>query len=123
MFFFLQTRVDDSILFYAAGEIPYHNHIGATIQDKVLYLSLDFGDERVEPISLQMGQNVVDGQWHVLTIAHQGKHVTITLDSAEKKLEIEGNHHHLYIDPDIYIGGGGPRLKNRQGLCAKYLLF
>ena len=111
----LQTQVDDSILFYAAGEIPYHNHIAASIQNHVLQVSLDFGDVNIQPISVEMGDRITDGDWHVLTIDHQESKVSINLDGYEQTFEIKGNNQHLYIDPDIYIGGGGPRLKNRQG--------
>jgi hypothetical protein len=111
----LQTKVDNSILFYAAGEIPAHNHIGVTLKNQTLIISLHFGDESVQPICVMMGKDLANGEWHQLTILHRSTIINIQLDKEEKILDIEGTHEHLYIDPDIHIGGGGPRLNNRQG--------
>jgi hypothetical protein len=116
--------VDDSIVFYAAGEIPYHNHIGVTLINRKLTISLDFGNTTEgevtsAPITTEMGEELTDGTWHVLTIYHQRKVVTVTLDGKERNFEVPGNQYYLYIDPDIYVGGGGPRLQNRQGMESK----
>jgi hypothetical protein len=109
--------MDDSILFYAAGEIPYHNHIAASISNQSIYIDVDFGDE--EPIQVQMNKKVTDGKWHTLTVFHYGKNITVQLDHHVKSFEAVGAHHHLYVDPDVYVGGGGPILKNREGAVSE----
>lgn len=116
----LQTNLDDSILFYAAGEIPYHNHIAASIYNQSVYIDINFGDG--DPIKTQFNKRVTNGKWHTLTIFHNGKNVTIQLDHHSESHELTGSHHHLYVDPDVYVGGGGPILKKRDGKYAFYRL-
>jgi len=86
-----------------------------TLKNQSLIISVDFGDERIEAISVRMGKNLTDGEWHHLTINHRVNMLHVELDGAEEVRNITGTHQHLYIDPDIHIGGGGPRLSNRQG--------
>jgi len=108
--------MDDSILFYAAGEIPYHNHIAASITNHSVYAEIDFGDGDNKIEAHMDARTVTDGKWHTLTIFHMGNNVTVQLDHHSKSFLVNGSHQHLYVDPDIYIGGGGPILKNREGL-------
>lgn len=115
----VQTRVDDSMLFYAAGEIPIHNHVSVTINEGRLLLSIDLGraegEADHEPITFVMGKGLTDGIDHVLTINHFERRISVQLDNLVKEINITGVNYHFYFDPDIYIGGGGHILRNRQG--------
>ena len=78
-----------------------------------MYVDIKFSEKGA--IAAHIGSSLTDGHWHILTIQHDGRIVTIKLDNHEKQVEVEGDNYHLYIDPDIHIGGGGPILKNRKG--------
>lgn len=48
-------------------------------------------------------------------MTHHGKDVTLQLDSRwHTKLEATGSHHHLHLDPEIYIGAAP---NNAKGIC------
>jgi len=106
--------VDDSILFYAAGELPDHNHIAASIVHNRVMVDIDFGDG--DSFQKEITTPVTDGQWHTLTIFHLATNVTVFLDKEQYTFTLKGNNQYLYIHPDIYVGGGGPILKNREGI-------
>lgn len=110
-----KTQLDDSILFYASGETPKHNHVAVSIVNGSVFVDIDFGNGGDDIISKLMRGRVTDSEIHVLTILHQGKNVTIQLDSQIEKHVLTGPNNHLHINPDVYIGGGGPTLKNRKG--------
>lgn len=119
-----KTQLDDSILFYASGETPRHNHVAVSIVNGSVYVDVDFGNGEDDVMTLVMGK-VTDSQVHQLTILHQGKNVTVQLDGQIEKHVLSGPNYHLYINPDVYIGGGGPSLKNRKGnrTLAKFFEF
>ncbi|CAL8122090.1 unnamed protein product [Orchesella dallaii] len=107
-----KTQLDDSVLFYASGEIPKHNHVAVSIINGSVYVDIDFGND--DPISRHLKGRVTDSRMHILTIIHQGKNVTIQLDNKIEQHVLTGPNFHLHINPDVYIGGGGPTLKNRK---------
>lgn len=52
--------------------------------------------------------------WHTLTVLHSGKDVSLQLDSRwQSSLESPGPHHHLHLDPEIYIGAAPSKAKGR----------
>lgn len=73
---------------------------------------MDFGEG---VLSDYIGHYINSNHWNNLTINHVNKTVTVTLDEYVKEFEIPGSSYHLYIDPEIYIGGG-PKLKDKNGL-------
>lgn len=75
---------------------------------------MDFGDG---PLSCYVGYQVNSNHWNNLTIFHNYKVVQVSLDQEVKTFEIPGSSHHLYIDPEIYIGGG-PELNKKKGLLS-----
>lgn len=87
---------------------------------------MDFGEGL---LSAKLGKNVATNNWNNLTISHEAKTVYLFLNSEKMTLNISGKHH-LYIDPEIYIGGG-PELKKKKGMmshnnfagCLKYVFF
>lgn len=106
-----KTRFDDSALFYASGESPNHHHIAASIVNGSVVVEVDLGGDAVVT---WLGQMVTQNEWHNLTISHNHFQVTVSLDDEAKVLELTGQPH-LYIDPEIYIGGG-PELQKKDGL-------
>ncbi|XP_021943509.1 contactin-associated protein-like 5 isoform X2 [Folsomia candida] len=108
------TQLDDSILFYAAGEIPFHNHVAVSVFNNSLLVDIDFGDD--EPIVVKFTTRVTDGKWHTLTILHEEIDIAVHLDKTVQKFTLTGPNRYLYIDPDVYLGGGGLNLKHRNGL-------
>lgn len=79
-----------------------------------LSIDINFGDG--EPILAEFRKPVTDGNWHTLTIFHDRRNITIYLDEEKFKYTLTGPNTFLYIDPDVYFGGGGLNLKNRNGL-------
>lgn len=75
---------------------------------------MDFGDG---PIQCYIGYQVNSNHWNNLTIYHHYNTVRISLDEEVILFDIPGQSHHLYIDPEIYIGGG-PELHKRKGLLS-----
>ena len=124
-----QTRWDDSVLFYASGEIEGTAHyVAASIINKKVHVELDFGHGA--KISTVMGDDVSTNQWNNLTIFHNNSMVHVSLDYEVKVLEVPGNNYNMIIDPEIYIGGG-PELQKKKGLVSynnfagvlKYVFF
>lgn len=73
----MQTRFDDSALFYASGESSSHHHIAAAIYNGSVVVEIDLGSEAVVT---RLGQEVNNNEWHNLTISHDHSDVTIYLD-------------------------------------------
>lgn len=109
---FSQTRFDDSVLFYASGEDQKFHHISVSIQNGTVVVEVDLGDDG--PINATLGQHVNCNKWFNLTISHRRNEINISLNDIEKTLYIEGSLNFLYIDPEIYIGGG-PELHKKKG--------
>jgi Laminin G domain len=65
--------------------------------------------------------SVMRGHWHNVTVVQKGAHVKFILDHEEVEQEVPGNHHHLYLDPEICLGGG-PRPNNRQSIGGKKMI-
>lgn len=109
---FFKTRYDDSALFYASGEFENKpHHIAASIKNGSVYLDIDFGDGA---IITTLGTGVNSNYWNNLTIFHNKQEVYVSLNDEAKLLDAPGELYHLYIDPEIYIGGG-PELSSKKG--------
>ncbi|XP_012223178.1 axotactin isoform X2 [Linepithema humile] len=124
-----KTKWDDSVLFYASGEIDGTPHyVAACIINGSVYVELDFGHN--SKISTMLGDYVTSDHWNNLTIFHNGSLVFVSLDDDVKVLEIPGENYNMIIDPEIYIGGG-PELQKKKGLLShnnfagslKYVFF
>lgn len=122
-----KTRFDDSALFYASGGDQGINHyIAAAIKDNVIQIEMNFGEGFLKTT---MGKNVTNNMWNNLTINHYHDRVFVILNNDTISLNITGNNQ-LYIDPEIYIGGG-PELKKKKGMvshnnfagCLRYVFF
>lgn len=61
-----------------------------------------------------MGSSVNSNHWNNLTISHNEKEILVILNDEAKLLDAPGELIHLYIDPEIYIGGG-PELAKKNG--------
>lgn len=110
-----KTRFDDSALFYASGgDQGIDHYIAASIYNNSVYIELDFGDDS---LSATLGQNADLTQWNNLTIFHEHERVHLILNDENMTLNITGNSL-LYIDPEIYIGGG-PELQKKKGLWSR----
>ncbi|XP_020291708.1 uncharacterized protein LOC109858643 isoform X3 [Pseudomyrmex gracilis] len=109
-----KTKWDDSVLFYASGEIDDTPHyVAASIINGSVYVELDFGHN--SKIFTMLGDYVTSDHWNNLTIFHNGTLVFVSLDDEVKVLEVPGDNYNMIIDPEIYIGGG-PELHKKQGL-------
>ncbi|KAK6631049.1 hypothetical protein RUM44_003221 [Polyplax serrata] len=112
---FFKTRYDDSALFYASGEYEdKSHHIAASIKNGFVVLDIDFGDGAIVST---LGNGVNKNYWNNLTIFHKEQEVLVSLNEEVKLLDAPGSLHHLYIDPEIYIGGG-PELAKKKGLVS-----
>lgn len=60
-----------------------------------------------------LGEYVNCNKWYNLTISHYNDIINITLNEIQKTLFIDGPLNYLYIDPEIYIGGG-PELHKKK---------
>ncbi|XP_023288585.1 uncharacterized protein LOC105702087 isoform X3 [Orussus abietinus] len=109
-----KTRWDDSVLFYASGEIDGTAHyVAAYILNGSVHVELDFGHE--SKVGAVLGDHVTSNYWNNLTIFHNGSLVFVSLNDEVKVLEVPGENDYMIIDPEIYIGGG-PELHKREGL-------
>lgn len=108
----MQTRFDDSALFYASGEHEKFHYISASIQNGTVVVEIDMGDGG--PLNTTLGQNVNCNRWFNLTISHSYNVINVSLNDIERTLRIEGSMNYLYIDPEIYIAGG-PELHKKKG--------
>ncbi|XP_044268861.1 contactin-associated protein like 5-1 isoform X3 [Tribolium madens] len=113
-----KTRFDDSALFYAAGgeHERIDHYIAASIYNNSVYIELDFG---AQTMSQTLGQNddFQLNQWNNLTIFHDHDKILLSLNQEKVWLNLTGSPM-LYIDPEIYIGGG-PELQKKTGLKSK----
>jgi hypothetical protein len=107
----LQTQFDDSALFYASGEPYLRHYIAVSILNNTVHVEIDFGDGAV---STAIGQGVIYNHWNNFTIAHHQRVISVHLNHESEDLELPGPTYHLYIDPEIYIGGG-PELHKKKG--------
>lgn len=111
--FMFKTRFDDSALFYASGESHKHHHIAISIYNGSVIVEIELGDG--EPIIFAtVGNNTNSNQWHNLTILHKENMVDIMFNGETKNYILAGTRNYLYIDPEIYFGGG-PTLSNKPG--------
>ncbi|XP_023715268.1 EGF and laminin G domain-containing protein isoform X5 [Cryptotermes secundus] len=125
--FFFKTRFDDSALFYASGEPYLRHYIAVSLLNDTLHVEIDFGDGAV---STTIGKGLLSNYWNNFTIAHHKNVISVHLNYDSEELELPGPNYHLYIDPEIYIGGG-PELHKKKGLmsynnfagCLKYAFF
>ncbi|XP_023238167.1 neurexin-1a-like [Centruroides sculpturatus] len=121
-----RTYVADSVLLYGAGEHPEYNYMAISIFRGKLYFEIDFGDG---PLNTTLGYLLHDEIWHNVTVIHHGKVVKVMLDNRYTTiLEATGDHHHLHLDPEVYIGGAplnakGLRSHKKFVGCLKELYF
>ncbi|XP_073968823.1 axotactin isoform X3 [Rhodnius prolixus] len=108
-----KTHFDDSALFYASGESPNHHHIAISLVNRSVLVDVDLGGGSL--MARMGGAPVTDSHWHNLTLVHRSYNVSVYLDDKYRLLRLPGTSKHLYIDPEIYIGGG-PELDKKAGL-------
>jgi len=106
-----QTFFDDSALFYASGEPYLHHYIAVSLLNGTVHVEVDFGDGAV---STTIGQGLISNHWNNFTIAHRHSRIIVHLNDESKELQLPGPNYYLYIDPEIYIGGG-PELQRKKG--------
>lgn len=112
-----KTRFDDSALIYAAGgEHGIDHYIAASIYNNSIYIELDFGDDPMRHV-FEQGDNFQLNKWNNLTIFHDHEKIHLILNQQTVTLNITGDLL-LYIDPEIYIGGG-PELQKKTGLWSR----
>ncbi|KAI5716611.1 hypothetical protein M8J76_009357 [Diaphorina citri] len=109
-----KTRFDNSALFYASGESPNHHHVAVSLVNASVLIELDMGTGG-PPLTRKLGNNVTNDRWYNLTITHNDNVVNISLDEHKTRLQFNATSLSLYIDPEIYIGGG-PELSKKKGL-------
>ncbi|XP_074039893.1 axotactin isoform X3 [Leptinotarsa decemlineata] len=109
-----KTRFDDSALLYAAGgEQGLDHYIAASIYNNTIFIEVNFGED---PLVTILGQtpDFKLYQWNNLTIFHEYDKLHLILNDEIVTVNITGIPL-LYIDPEIYIGGG-PELQKKTGL-------
>lgn len=106
-----QTFFDDSALFYASGEPYLHHYLAVSLLNGTGHVEVDFGDGAV---STTIGQGLISNHWNNFTIAHRHSRIIVHLNDESKELQLPGPNYYLYIDPEIYIGGG-PELQRKKG--------
>ncbi|XP_035227051.1 contactin-associated protein like 5-3-like, partial [Stegodyphus dumicola] len=112
--FSFRTFFQDSVLLYAPGEHANRNYVAMSLYGGQLHFEINFGDG---PLNCTIGYSLNDEAWHTLTMLHHGKDVSLQLDSRwHVKLEAIGPHHHLHLDPELYIGAAP---KKARGLKSK----
>ncbi|KAF4522762.1 hypothetical protein B566_EDAN012352, partial [Ephemera danica] len=81
------------------------HHVAVSILNNSVHVDMDFGSG---PLVFMLGDmfGVTDNHWHNLTLSHRGAKVTAILDAELRELDVPDNHHHLYLDPEICVGGG-----------------
>ncbi|KAJ8683559.1 hypothetical protein QAD02_019351 [Eretmocerus hayati] len=111
-----KTKWDDSVLFYASGEIDGTAHyIAASIFNRSVVVEIDFGhDSKIHEV---LGRDITMNYWNNLTIYHNVSQVRISLNEEIKIWEVPGDNYNMIIDPEIYIGGG-PELQKKEGLVS-----
>ncbi|XP_042909251.1 axotactin isoform X2 [Parasteatoda tepidariorum] len=109
--FQFKTFFEDSVLLYASGDHPTKNYVALSLFGGQLHFEINFGDG---PLNSTIGYSLNDEAWHTLTILHHGMNVNLQLDSRWKtSLKTSPSHHHLHLDPEIYIGSAP---KDTKGL-------
>ncbi|GFR22715.1 protocadherin-like wing polarity protein stan [Trichonephila clavata] len=107
--FSFRTFFEDSVLVYASGEHPSRNYVAISLYGGQLHFEINFGDG---PLNCTIGYSLNDEAWHTLTVLHTGKDVSLQLDSRwHTSLLASGSHHHLHLDPEIYIGAAPKEAK------------
>lgn len=112
----LQTFFDDSALFYASGEPYLHHYIAVSLLNGTVHVDVDFGDGAV---STTIGQGLISNHWNNFTISHRHSRITVHLNDDSKELKLPGPNYYLYIDPEIYIGGG-PEIQRKKGTAVAW---
>ncbi|XP_070555549.1 axotactin-like [Ptychodera flava] len=103
---------DSGILFYNVGTPPNPNHLSISLINGRLNVSFDFGDEVYRLID---GSKLNDDSWHTVTVEHEEREVSLTLDGNTQSVDITGENYHLFMNPILYFGGGINMGRN-QGL-------
>ncbi|GIY29013.1 contactin-associated protein like 5-1 [Caerostris darwini] len=107
--FSFRTFFEDSVLMYASGEHPSRNYVAISLYGGQLHFEINFGDG---PLNCTIGYSLNDESWHTLTVIHSAKDVNLQLDSRwYSSLLASGTHHHLHLDPEIYIGAAPKKAK------------
>lgn len=75
-------------------------------------MEIDLGNNG--PVNVTLGRDVTGNKWFNITISHRHNEINVSLNDIRKTLYIVGALNHLYIDPEIYIGGG-PELHKKTG--------
>lgn len=124
-----KTRFDDSALFYASGgeSDTIDHYIAASIYNNSVYIEMNFDGETKTHV---LGSMSDLRMWHNLTIFHEYNRIHLSLNDERQTFNITVNNTYLYIDPEIYIGGG-PELYKKKGLishnnfagCIKYVFY
>lgn len=65
-------------------------------------------------MSVNLGDQVNCNKWFNLTILHNNNVINVSLNKIYKTIYIKGSMNYIYIDPEIYIGGG-PELHQKKG--------
>lgn len=109
-----KTRFDDSALLYAAGgEQDIDHHIAASIKDNSVHVKINLGLESIYKVLGQTSDFKLH-QWNNLTIYHNNDKIHLILNEEVVTVNVSNNSF-LYIDPEIYIGGG-PELRKKNAL-------
>ena len=77
-----------------------------------MIVEIDLGNRG--PINVTLGRNVTCNEWFNITISHRHNEINVSLNDIRKTLYVLGPLNYLYIDPEIYIGGG-PELHKKAG--------
>jgi hypothetical protein len=75
-----------------------------------VHVEIDFGDGAV---STMIGKGLISNYWNNFTIAHHENVISVHLNYESEELKLPGPNYHLYIDPEIYIGGGSELHKKK----------
>ncbi|XP_055933048.1 axotactin-like [Argiope bruennichi] len=112
--FSFRTFFEDSVLMYASGEHVGRNYVAISLFGGQLHFEINFGDG---PLNSTIGYSLNDEAWHTFTVIHSGREVNLQLDSRwHASLLASSTHHHLHLDPEIYIGASP---KKAKGLKSK----
>ncbi|XP_066991342.1 axotactin isoform X2 [Anabrus simplex] len=123
---YFKTRYDDSALFYASGE-PGQHYIAVSLMNGTVHVRVKIGETTA---NVTIGDMITANYWNNLTISHYNTIMRIHFNEEAKEIDLQGPNAYLYIDPEIYIGGG-PELHKKEGLVSnnnfagslKYVFF
>ena len=117
----MQTKWEDSALFYASGEIDGTPHyVAASIMNGSVHVELDFGHN--SKIIAVLGDYVTSNHWNNLTIFHNGTLVFVSLDDEIKVLEVPGENYNMIIDPKSTLAVGPSCTRGRASFRTITLL-